>query len=101
MVREPDAQNRKDKKEHGISENGFNLSEQYGFCEKDMIFGGIGSICNAGEERHRIRTQRFITPQYPHLLSIQHSLHDPDGSFFQQIFIKALSQTRHCTNTLH
>lgn len=81
--------------------NGFNLSEQYGFCEKDMIFRGIGGICNAGEERHTIYTQRLITPQYPRLLSIPHSLHDRDGSLFQQIFIKALSQTRHCTNTLH
>lgn len=85
-------QSRKDKKEHRISENGFNLSEQYRFCEKDMIFTGIGAICNAGEERYTKCTQRLITPQYPHLLSLPHSLHDRDGSFFQQIFIKALSQ---------
>lgn len=47
-------QKRKDKKEQGITESGFNLPEQCGFCYIAMFLEGNGGICNAGEERQKI-----------------------------------------------
>lgn len=66
-----------------------------------MFLEGNGGICNAGEERQKI-TERGSLPSV-----LTFNFHSPysllyyDGSFFQQIFIKALLWTEHYTNTLH